>query len=84
METKDYIDLELEDGTPLKCEIAESFSYDDGLYVCLSPADKESYPGTTLLMKASVVGEDMYLNTIEDEEEFERVKAFLESRDELP
>ncbi len=70
------MDLVLEDGTELKCEVIGTFLIEDQMYIALLPIGEEE----VFIYKYEEIDDDnIELTTIEDDQEFEEVtEAFFE------
>ena len=74
-----------EDGNKISFEVLDFITVDDIEYASLLPADTEDEgESEVLVMRAKKDGEDYYFETIEDDEEFDKVTAYIEDiEDEL-
>jgi uncharacterized protein YrzB (UPF0473 family) len=87
-EQEDIVTLEGEDGQAYSCQILQIFDFDNQEYALLlnlgdkdggCAADEEDdEKGSLVIMKLSQKGDQAIFQTIESEEEFQRVVAFVE------
>lgn len=72
-----------EDGEVIKFELFDVIEFEEKEYALLLPVgvevDEESDESEMVLMRLVKDGEDYSFETIDDEEEFERVSDYLES-----
>ena len=88
-EEYDYIELTMEDGTTLNCEIFDTFAFEDKHYALLTPVEddendddeeeKDEEDTYYFIMRCEVRDDEMELFEVEDDEEFERVAAYVQS-----
>ena len=64
-----------ETGEEIAFELYARCTIDDNLYFALVPANEES--DEYVILKATVDGEDMLFETIEDDDEFEKVEDYF-------
>jgi uncharacterized protein YrzB (UPF0473 family) len=67
------ITLGLDDGTELECNVAGVFSYKDKEYIALVPVDEEE----AIFYTYEEQGEEMVLNNIEDDEEYDKIADYF-------
>lgn len=74
------LDLSLEDGRDVKCEVVGVFEEEEQEYIALLPLEGQGEEeGKVLLYRFFEEGEEVNLENIEDDAEFEKVsKAFWE------
>lgn len=81
MEEMETMFLTLDDDTEIECGILGVFDVDSKEYIALLPLDDE----TVLIYAYKEVGDDIQLDTIESDEEFEKVsQAFYDLYEEEP
>jgi len=74
------IETETEDGEKVKFELFDIIEFEEKEYALLIPVEEESEEDSELvLMRLSKEGEEYVFETIEDDEEFERVSEYIES-----
>lgn len=79
-----FVEIYGEDGQIVKCEIYDVIDFEDKTYALLLPVteDEEDDDSEVIVMEYIEEGEDGYFQNIEDEEEeFKKVCAFIESLD---
>lgn len=77
-----YVEIVGEDGTTEKCEIYDVIDFEDKTYALLLPIsdDENDDEAEVIVMEYVEEGEDDgYFQNIEDEAEFQRVCAYIES-----
>ena len=67
------ITLALDDNTELECNVAGVFSYKDKDYIALVPVDEDE----AIFYTYEELGEEMVLNNIEDDEEYEKIADYF-------
>ncbi len=85
-ENENIIEITDDDGTVIKCELYEIIEFEDKQYALLVEAGSETAEEDPeiVLMRYTEEGEESYFETIEDDEEFERVSDYIESLEEEP
>ena len=68
-----------ENGNVIKFELFDIVEVDEQEYALLLPVDEEEESTEVVLMRLSKEGEDFLFETIDDDEEFEKVAAYVES-----
>lgn len=81
-ENENLIEIVDEDGTTIKCELYDIIEFEDKQYALLVEADSDEEEPEVVLMRYLEEGEESYFETIDDDEEFERVSEYIESLDE--
>ena len=78
-----FVESYCEDGHIVKFEIYDIIDFEDKTYALLRPVteDEEDDDSEVIVMEYIEEGEDGYFQNIEDEEEFKKVCAFIESLD---
>lgn len=74
-----FINLTLIDNSVLKCKISEIIDIEGECYVVLQPISKNQIPEQALIMKRTIVDQEVYLNVIEDNEEFNDVLEYMQT-----
>ena len=78
-----YVEIIDNDGEIVKCEVYDVIDYEDKTYALLLPLDEEGdEDAEVIVMEYVEEGEDCYFQTIDDEDEFQRVCEYIESLDE--
>ena len=68
-----------ENGNVIKFELFDIVEVDEQEYALLLPVDEEVESTEVVLMRLSKEGEEYLFETIDDDEEFEKVAAYVES-----
>lgn len=77
---ENVIEITDDDGTVLRCELYDIIEYEGKSYALLleeNSADSED--PEVVLMKYVEEGEEVFFETIDDDEEFEKVQAYIET-----
>lgn len=69
------------DGTTIKCELYDIVEFDGKQYAVLAEKDSEDEEPELVLMRYTEEGEESYFETIDDDDEFERVSEYIENLD---
>lgn len=80
-ENENLIEITDDDGTVIKCELYDIIEFEDKQYALLvevNDEDEEIDP-EVVLMRYVEEGEESYFETIDDDDEFERVSDYIES-----
>lgn len=78
---QNYVEIIGDDGKMMKCEIYDVIDFEEKTYALLLPVgeDEQDDDAEVILMEYVEEGEDGYFQNIEDDAEFERVCAYVES-----
>lgn len=78
---QNYVEIIGDDGKMMKCEIYDVIDFEEKTYALLLPIgeDEQDDDAEVILMEYVEEGEDGYFQNIEDDAEFERVCAYVES-----
>ena len=68
-----------DNGNVIKFELFDIVEVDEQEYALLLPVDEEEESTEVVLMRLSKEGEEYLFETIDDDEEFEKVAAYVES-----
>lgn len=68
-----------ENGNVIKFELFDIVEVDEQEYALLLPVDEEEESTEVVLMRLSKEGKEYLFETIDDDEEFEKVAAYVES-----
>ena len=80
-ENENLIEITDDDGTVIKCELYDIIEFEDKQYALLvevNDEDEEINP-EVVLMRYVEEGEESYFETIDDDDEIERVSDYIES-----
>ena len=80
-ELDNTIEIIDDDGTTIKCELYDIVEFDGKQYAVLAEKDSEDEEPELVLMRYTEVGEESYFETIDDDDEFERVSEYIENLD---
>lgn len=80
-EENNIIEISDEEGNVIKCELYDIIEFDDNQYAILTEANSSDEEPEMVLMRYSEEDGDSYFETIDDEEEFNKVVAYLETLD---
>lgn len=80
IDEENIIEVTDEDGEVIKCELYDIFEFEGKQYAILLEAEKEEDDDPeVVLMRYIEEGEDVFFETIDDDEEFEKVQDYIES-----
>lgn len=80
-ELDNTIEIIDDDGTTIKCELYDIVEFDGKQYAVLAEKDSEDEEPELVLMRYTEDGEESYFETIDDDDEFERVSEYIENLD---
>lgn len=80
-ELDNTIEIIDDDGTTIKCELYDIVEFDGKQYAVLEEKDSEDEEPELVLMRYTEEGEESYFETIDDDDEFERVSEYIENLD---
>jgi CYTH domain-containing protein len=79
-EENNLIEIETEDGSVIKCELYDIIEFEGKEYgLLVEESDLEDDEPEVVLMRYIEEGEEVFFEPIEDDEEFEKVQAYVES-----
>lgn len=73
-----------DDGTVIKCELYDIIEFEGNQYALLVEAESDEEEPEVVLMRYTEEGEESFFETIDNDEEFEKVSAYIESLEEEP
>ncbi|MGN0031293.1 MAG: DUF1292 domain-containing protein [Candidatus Gastranaerophilaceae bacterium] len=76
-----FIEITDEDGTVIKCALYDIIEFENKQYALLLEAGTDEEDPEVVLMRYTEEGEESFFETIDDDEEFERVSNYIESLD---
>ena len=79
IDEENIIEITDEDGDVIKCELYDILEFEGKQYALLIEADNEEDDPEVVLMRYTEEGEEVYFETIDDEDEFNRVQDYIES-----
>lgn len=80
-ELDNTIEIIDDDGTTIQCELYDIVEFDGKQYAVLAEKDSEDEEPELVLMRYTEEGEESYFETIDDDDEFERVSEYIENLD---
>ena len=80
-ELDNTIEIIDDDGTTIKCELYDIVEFDGKQYAVLAEKDSEDEEPELVLMRYTEEGEESYFETIDDDDDFERVSEYIENLD---
>lgn len=80
-ELDNTIEIIDDDGTTIKCELYDIVEFDGKQYAVLAEKDSEDEEPELVLMRYTEEVEESYFETIDDDDEFERVSEYIENLD---
>lgn len=80
-ELDNTIEIIDDDGTTIKCDLYDIVEFDGKQYAVLAEKDSEDEEPELVLMRYTEEGEESYFETIDDDDEFERVSEYIENLD---
>jgi hypothetical protein len=82
IDEENIIELTDDEGNVLKCELFDIIEFEGSQYALLVEADAAEDEPEVVLMRYSEEGDDVFFETIDDDEEFEKVQNYIESLEE--
>lgn len=79
IDEENIIEITDEDGTVIKCELYDIVEFEGKNYALLVEAESDEEEPEVVLMRYTEEGDDVFFETIDDDEEFEKVQEYLES-----
>lgn len=73
-----------DDGTVIKCELYDIIEFEGSQYALLVEAESDEEEPEVVLMRYTEEGEESFFETIDDDAEFEKVSAYIESLEDEP
>ncbi len=68
-----------DDGTVIKCELYDIIEFEGNQYALLVEAESDEEEPEVVLMRYTEEGEESFFETIDDDAEFEKVSAYIET-----
>ena len=82
IDEENIIEITDEDGEVIKCELYDILEFEGNQYALLLEADSDEDEPEVVLMRYTEEGEDVYFETIDDDDEFNKVQDYIESLEE--
>ncbi len=80
-ENENLIEITDDDGTVIKCELYDIIEFEGKQYALLVEADSQDEEAEVVLMRYTEEGDESYFETIDDDDEFEKVSQYIENLD---
>ena len=75
-----YVEIYDNDGEIVKCEVFDIVDFEEKTYALLLPIEEEGEEeAEVIVMQYVEEGDDCYFQTIDDEDEFQRVCEYIQS-----
>ena len=81
-EENNVIEITDEEGNVLKCELYDIIEFENNQYAILTEAESAEEDPEMVIMRYTEEDGESYFETIEDDEEFDRIAKYLETIDE--
>lgn len=78
---QNYVEIFDEDGNVIKCEIYDMIDFEGKTYALLTPMSDEETDEEVLVMEFVEEGEEGYLRSVLDDDEFNRVYNYIQTMD---
>ncbi len=82
IDEENIIEMTDDEGNVIKCELFDVVEFEGNQYALLVEVDSDEEEAEVVLMKYTEDGEDVFFETIDDDEEFDRVQQYIESLEE--
>jgi hypothetical protein len=82
IDEENIIEITDEDGEVIKCELYDIVEFEGKQYALLLEADNKDEEPEVVLMRYTEEGEDVFFETIDNDEEFNKVQEYIESLEE--
>lgn len=79
IDEENIIEITDDDGTVIKCELYDIVEFEGKQYALLVEAGTEDEEPEVVLMRYTEEGEEVFFETIDDDEEFEKVQEYIEN-----
>ncbi len=80
-EIDNIIEITDDDGTVIKCELYDIIEFAGKQYALLTESESADEEPELVLMRYTEEGEESYFETIDDDDEFEKVSEYIENLD---
>jgi len=80
-EEQNIVEIMDEDGVATQCEVYDVVEYEGKSYALLLPLDEDSEDAELIVLQYVEEGDECYFQSIDDEEEFDRVCEYIQSLD---
>ena len=79
IDEENIIEMTDEEGNVVKCELYDIVEFEGKQYALLIDSESDEDEPEVVLMKYSEEGEDVFFETIDDDEEFDKVQNYIEN-----
>lgn len=79
IDEENIIEITDDDGTVIKCELYDIIEFEGKQYALLVEAGTEEEEPEVVLMRYTEEGEEVFFETIDDDDEFEKVQEYIEN-----
>ena len=80
-EEQNIVEIMDEDGVATQCEVYDVVEFEGKSYALLLPLDEEEEDAELIVLEYVEEGDECYFQSIDDEEEFDRVCEYIQSLD---
>lgn len=80
-EEQNIVEIMDEDGVATKCEVYDVVEFEGKSYALLLPLDEEDDDAELIVLEYIEEGDECYFQSIDDEEEFDKVCEYIQSLD---
>lgn len=79
IDEENIIEITDDDGTVIKCELYDIVEFEGKQYALLVETDSKEEEPEVVLMRYTEEGEEVFFETIDDDDEFEKVQEYIEN-----
>ena len=79
IDEENIIEITDDEGNVIKCELYDIVEFEDKQYALLIEVDNEEEEPEVVLMRYTEEGEDVFFETIDSDDEFNRVQEYIEN-----
>lgn len=76
---ENIIEITDDDGTVIKCELYDIIEFEGKQYALLIETETDDEDPEVVLMRYTEEGEEVFFETIDDDDEFEKVQEYIET-----
>ena len=76
---QDYVEILMDDGVVIKCEVYDVIDFEEKTYALLIPMDEDDEDTEVIVMEYVEEGEEGYFQNIDDEKQFQKVCDYIQS-----
>ena len=80
-EEQNIVEIMDEDGVATQCEVYDVIEFEEKSYALLLPLDEDEEDPELIVLEYIEEGDECYFQSIEDENEFDRVCEYIQSLD---